>query len=233
MTVSRRDPHLGELAAALVDGALDHGARDRALGHLTRCDECRSEVDAQRKLKAELAGLLTPTVPAGLAERLRSLPDRVPVVAPSLVELPPDRFGARFRAGARPGSYGRAVDGRTLTTISGAAAVPLAGGGSAIAVAAPAVAAGGSVRPVGGRPATRVPAVGPGRRRRRYMTTAAGGLAAFALALAAVAAAGDQPQLDPVTPQVGTFILEHAGVTGGLSGPDAEVGVVDAAYAGR
>src|SRR6185436_3495909 len=82
MTASRRDPHLGELAAALVDGALDHGARDRALAHLTRCDVCRTEVESQRRLKAQLANLSGPSLPPGLADRLTTLPDRVPITTP-------------------------------------------------------------------------------------------------------------------------------------------------------
>ncbi len=78
MTASRRDPHLGENTAALVDGALDHNARDRALAHVLRCDFCRLEVETQRRLKSQLLDLAPPAVSAGLAERLRNIPERVP-----------------------------------------------------------------------------------------------------------------------------------------------------------
>ena len=43
---------LGELLTALVDGALSHAERERALAHLTGCAGCREEVEAQRALKA-------------------------------------------------------------------------------------------------------------------------------------------------------------------------------------
>jgi anti-sigma factor RsiW len=52
-----RRRHLGRRAAALVDGELEHDARDRALAHLANCDRCRSEVAEQRRLKARLRGL--------------------------------------------------------------------------------------------------------------------------------------------------------------------------------
>lgn len=48
---------LGDVTAALVDGELDHAARERAQRHLANCDACRAEVDAQRRLKARLTGL--------------------------------------------------------------------------------------------------------------------------------------------------------------------------------
>lgn len=66
--------HLGELAAALVDGELGHAARERAQRHLAHCPECRVEVEAQRRLKATLASLAsTPTPPPDLAARLLAL----------------------------------------------------------------------------------------------------------------------------------------------------------------
>jgi anti-sigma factor RsiW len=66
--------HLGELAAALVDGELDHDQRDRALAHITYCDECRAEVDAQRRLKALLANQSDPEASPALAARLLAVP---------------------------------------------------------------------------------------------------------------------------------------------------------------
>jgi hypothetical protein len=62
--------HLGEQAAALVDGELDHDARDRTLVHLTSCASCRAEVDAMRQLKARLATLSDPGPSAALMRRL-------------------------------------------------------------------------------------------------------------------------------------------------------------------
>jgi hypothetical protein len=253
ISASRRDPHLGELAAALVDGVLDHSSRDRALTHLTRCDGCRAEVEAQRRIKSQLAGLAGPALSPGFADRLRMLPDRSPAV--SAAELPAERFGARFRPGARPRARGRALESRPLT-IAGAAElspIPLAPGHSAyaeVAVAArvapsrPVVAASGPgrrsqvQRPDVQRPDSPRPGAqrGGGRRRlsrRAIAATAAGGLAAFALGLATVAAAGGADDLQPVSPPVGTFTVEHSRVTGGAPGPNPEVGAADAAVTHR
>lgn len=67
--------HLGELAAALVDGELGHAARERAQRHLAHCLDCRAEVEAQRRLKASLASLASaPVPPADLSARLLALP---------------------------------------------------------------------------------------------------------------------------------------------------------------
>ena len=46
--------------SAVVDGELDHDSRDKVLSHLVSCDDCRSEVDAQRRLKARLAAVADP-----------------------------------------------------------------------------------------------------------------------------------------------------------------------------
>jgi len=73
--VSARDGHIGELAAALVDGALDGNTRDQALAHITGCTDCRSEVDQQRYLKDRLRRLSYPSPPPGLTDRLRAIGD--------------------------------------------------------------------------------------------------------------------------------------------------------------
>jgi anti-sigma factor RsiW len=68
--------HLGDRAAALVDGQLGHDARDRALAHLARCTQCQQEVELQRRLKAALGGTQSaPAPPQPLVEDLlRALP---------------------------------------------------------------------------------------------------------------------------------------------------------------
>jgi hypothetical protein len=43
--------HLGHRLAALVDGELGAGSRDRVLAHLATCERCKAEADAQRRLK--------------------------------------------------------------------------------------------------------------------------------------------------------------------------------------
>lgn len=66
--------HLGELAAALVDGELDHDARDRALAHIALCAQCREEVEAQRRLKGMIARLPSPPIPQRLTQALQAVP---------------------------------------------------------------------------------------------------------------------------------------------------------------
>ena len=66
---------LGAVAAALVDGELDHPARERAQRHLAHCATCRAEVDAHRSLKARLARLSAdaPAPDTALTDRLLAL----------------------------------------------------------------------------------------------------------------------------------------------------------------
>lgn len=65
---------LGDTLSALVDGELDHTARERALVHLAGCADCRAEVDAYRRLKARLAALgADPVPPSALTGRLLAL----------------------------------------------------------------------------------------------------------------------------------------------------------------
>jgi hypothetical protein len=71
--------HLGERVAALVDGELDHDSRDRAVAHLTRCEECRFAVSEQRWLKSRMRELAATEPSAALRSSLfeiaRSRPD--------------------------------------------------------------------------------------------------------------------------------------------------------------
>ncbi len=66
--------HLGERVGSLVDGELGHAARERALAHLTACDRCRAEVEAERRLKGRLSGTLAPGAQEQLLRRLREIP---------------------------------------------------------------------------------------------------------------------------------------------------------------
>lgn len=95
MTLSQ---HLGDRVAALVDGELDHEARDRALAHIAHCAACRAEVEAHRAVKEMLRRAVAPRPDAGtvtdllalaapggpLPPRARSMP-----LAPLVPELPP------------------------------------------------------------------------------------------------------------------------------------------------
>ncbi|MER7174942.1 SAV_2336 N-terminal domain-related protein [Streptomyces mesophilus] len=80
------DQHLGDQLAALLDGELNHAARERVLAHLATCAQCRAEVDAQRRLKATLTGAAPATTPSEtFLARLHGLPN----IGTSEAERPP------------------------------------------------------------------------------------------------------------------------------------------------
>lgn len=101
-------PCLREALSALVDGELEHGARERAHAHLAGCADCRAELEAERAVKNRLTGLraAASTPPAGLVEALTAL--AVPGVEPTC--LPPATgHPVRLR---RPGMAQRPGDRR-------------------------------------------------------------------------------------------------------------------------
>ncbi|MFG1928223.1 anti-sigma factor family protein [Cryptosporangium sp. NPDC048952] len=200
MTGPRRDPHLGELASAFADDALDLTTRDRVLVHLAHCAECRAEVDGHRQIKARLARLAPPPCPDSLLERLRALPECTSAER-SAPELPPVQLEATFRSVA---PAGRPVSGRRPVSI-----------------------APGRRRPAGRRPSANRP--GARRLRRKVVATAVGGVAAFALSLGTVVVLGGDQPTSTVNPPVLTYIKEHGAVTSGVPGGDREASVVDVA----
>ncbi|MFJ9178175.1 anti-sigma factor family protein [Streptomyces sp. NPDC102360] len=68
------DEHLGDRLAALVDGELDHDARERVLAHLATCAKCKAEADAQRRLKSVFAQAAPPPPSDSFLARLQGLP---------------------------------------------------------------------------------------------------------------------------------------------------------------
>lgn len=74
---SPAEQHLGDRLAALVDGELDHDARERVLAHLATCAKCKAEADAQRRLKTLFVESAPPPLSAGLMARLQGLPGGV------------------------------------------------------------------------------------------------------------------------------------------------------------
>ncbi|MFD6280226.1 anti-sigma factor family protein [Streptomyces sp. NPDC060209] len=68
------EQHLGDRLAALVDGELKHDARERVLAHLATCARCKSEADAQRRLKSAFATSAAPSPSEGFLARLQGLP---------------------------------------------------------------------------------------------------------------------------------------------------------------
>jgi hypothetical protein len=92
--------HLGDLLVALVDGTLDHDHRDRALGHVAGCDSCRSELEAQRRVKVTLAEMRQPEVPFSLLARLELIEIEAVVLR---FEVQCDQPGVPLRATGRSG----------------------------------------------------------------------------------------------------------------------------------
>jgi len=92
-----------EALTALVDGALDHDERERVHAHLAGCAACRTEVEAERALKARLAALSagTPAPGPDLLARLRGL--AVPGVEPT-GHRAAGRPGTPVPLGTRPGA---------------------------------------------------------------------------------------------------------------------------------
>ena len=115
---------LGVVAAALVDGELDHAGRERAQRHLAHCPTCRAEVEAQRLLKVQLSG--APGWPApsdALTSRLLGLSTPGGLSDPSglshgPVRRVPGRAVPVRRAAGRPEAQ------RPVTERSPAAATP-------------------------------------------------------------------------------------------------------------
>lgn len=70
-----RAQHLSdEAVAACADGVLGGHAHDRALRHVRECAECAEAVRVQREAVLALRAAPPPSLPLGLASRLRSVP---------------------------------------------------------------------------------------------------------------------------------------------------------------
>ncbi|MFF3287821.1 anti-sigma factor family protein [Streptomyces sp. NPDC003023] len=129
------EQHLGDRLAALVDGELEHDARDRVLAHLATCPRCKAEADAQRRLKKVFAQAAPPPLSEGLLARLQGLPAGPGAVAGD--DDDPGPFGGGRTTGGVFGalnpSAGRPRDPRAETfgyVPGGAHAAVLPGGGS-------------------------------------------------------------------------------------------------------
>jgi hypothetical protein len=80
--------HLGARVSALVDGQLASSARDRALSHVAHCVTCREAVEAERSVKALLAGSHRPTPSDGLLANLHGLAEPGEPVGPRPRSMP-------------------------------------------------------------------------------------------------------------------------------------------------
>ena len=68
-----------EAVAACADGMLRGHAHERAGRHLQACAECAGAVRVQREAVLALRAAPPPALPAGLASRLRSVPQTTPL----------------------------------------------------------------------------------------------------------------------------------------------------------
>lgn len=101
--------HLGIRVSALVDDQLSHDERDRALAHVTRCEQCRLEMEQERETKAALRRLPPVAPPAELVKSLLAM-------AETGGPLPPQR--RPFPGPATPTVGWRPLDGRPRTSRS-------------------------------------------------------------------------------------------------------------------
>ncbi|GAB3180493.1 anti-sigma factor family protein [Streptomyces incanus] len=100
------EQHLGDRLSALVDGELGHDARERVLAHIATCAKCKSELDAQRRLKSVFAKAAPPPPSESFLARLQGLPadgdlgGGSPLGGGGLPGDPPVRLGGM------PGAFG-------------------------------------------------------------------------------------------------------------------------------
>ena len=157
--------HLGDRVTPLVDGQLPPDATERAFAHITTCQQCRQQVDAERLTKSRLATLADPEPSSDLVDRLLQLagpagplpprdgrvpgtprvhPVSAPAAAPSRPPSAPSRPGAarssrlgRLRRPAARGSRRSRL--RMAATLVGALTIVGAGvvGGLSLTAARP------------------------------------------------------------------------------------------------
>jgi hypothetical protein len=167
--------HLGDRAAAFVDGQLSPEAAERATAHLAACRPCRDLVGLERLTKIRLAGLQGPAPTADLVGRLLAM-------GGPAGPLPP-------RPGHVPGMpRPQPVSLRTT--------VPASGGSAQRTTLRPAR------RPLLTRPAGRPGVLS--RRRNRLAAVVLGALSVMGVAGGAVTVASNGATQPPATPRIGT-----------------------------
>ncbi|PWI11889.1 hypothetical protein DIZ27_04025 [Streptomyces sp. NWU339] len=103
------EEHLGDRLSALVDGELGHDARERVLAHVATCTKCKTEVDAQRRLKNVFAKAAPPPPSESFLARLQGLPAGGDLGGGSPLNgggLPGDPSGPHGRISGASGVFG-------------------------------------------------------------------------------------------------------------------------------
>ncbi len=182
--------HLGERVAALVDGELDHDSRDRAVAHLTRCEECRSAVREQRWLKARMRELAATEPSAALRSSLFEIGRSWPAETDGQAAI----------------RHAETVAGLSLPTRSYLAPHASTPGPTH----GPTPGAAADAHATDRRTTDR-------RRRAGLVMAGAGSVGAAVLGLSyALGGAAESPSPSPVSPPVGQFSAEFAGSSDGL-----------------
>ncbi len=128
--MSLPERHLGDRAAALVDGRLAPDERAALLEHLGRCGPCRAQYDEQRVIKGLLADLRGVEAPDDLTLRLARL------AVPSLPEPGQSYLAPVVARSVRSERVGRSAARRVRLAGAGLLSVSLVGTGAAYAVGA-------------------------------------------------------------------------------------------------
>ena len=121
---------------AFVDGELSVTAQSRARAHLARCPLCATEAKSQHQARAAVRAAESPSVPPGLLNSLRSIPEDVdlPVLPDELSVTEDGQVVVMLRpAPAKPGGNTTAFGtGARLGDAARLGSTPLLGSGSAV-----------------------------------------------------------------------------------------------------
>lgn len=187
--------HDRAVLSALVDGELDHEARDQVHAHLAHCAECRDAVDAERRVKSLLSGMPAPSPSASLEAGLLALAE------------PAGALGEESSRRPLGSGASATTDALASTPIHAGVRVP---------ARAPRLGPSAAHRPPG-QPGTRRPrrdSQSAGRSRRRLTVGVAGAAAMATMTFVVAFAAGGQPK-EPaqvsVVPPVQRYAVDHAG----------------------
>lgn len=134
MTAAFED-HLNlDAIVAYADGEMTMGAFQRAAAHVSRCDQCESEVSQQVVARSWLRAAGTPSMPTSLLDTLKSIPVVVPTERTGL-DNPVPSFGRP--AAAEDSRTGHHRNWRFRFLGAGAVVAGLAVGSLAVAAAQP------------------------------------------------------------------------------------------------
>jgi anti-sigma factor RsiW len=130
-----RDHLSDEAIAAVADDVLTGRARERARRHISECPECNYAVAVQREAVWALRAAPAPSLPSGLLDRLRGVPETTPVTQ---IPSATDEHGTAMFAtvsgpaaalvAAKPDERGRRGRALTVAAVSAAVVTVVVGG---------------------------------------------------------------------------------------------------------